>query len=247
MSISGCSSIYVKHPVALKPDKKLGITWCIHSSSEMNVVDGALSTDQNQVAFDERISQAINDIDLRFHSQRVNSNELTYRKLAQCTDPTTENDTSSLYLTLELSGYGSIKRKWRVVLIGTGAVEALFQGILVSAATDNPWLGVAVAAEEMTSEYLTWNGIDWIFGETYAPVTLEGILSYRNNIIWHDSYFVTENEDEIAKDERDDKSKQLIASLHQAEQKLLSSLSNYIHAEILEISPGHVEQPDDDY
>jgi hypothetical protein len=53
------------------------------------------------------------------------------------------------------------------------------KGFLVSSVIQNPWLGLGVAAEEMTSEYLTWNGVDWILGETYTPVTLEGQLTIR--------------------------------------------------------------------
>jgi len=84
--------------------------------------------------------------------------------------------TSDLYLTIELSGYGSLKEEWKDVLVGTGIAEGIIQGIIVGAATANPWLGVAVGAEEITSEYLTWNGVDWVLGEAYAPVTLEGTL-----------------------------------------------------------------------
>jgi hypothetical protein len=104
--------------------------------------------------------------------------------------------------------------------------------------TQNPWFGVAASAEEMTSEYLTWNGVDWLLGETYAPVTLEGKLMYvkNNNIIWQDSYFVTENDDELAKlgdKKKKDKARQLKASLHEAEGKLFSELNAYIARQVL--------------
>ena len=87
----------------------------------------------------------------------------------------------------------------------------------------------------MTSEYLTWNGADWLLGETYAPVTIEGNLIYKNKTIWEDSFFVTENEDELNENEKKDKSKQLIASLHKAENELLESLNTYLKKEILNI------------
>jgi len=107
------------------------------------------------------------------------------------------------------------------------------QGVIVGSVTQNPWLGFGAAAEEMTSEYLTWNGVDWLLGETYAPVTIEGELTYQSGIIWKDSYFVTKNEGELKKDERKDKSKQLIASLHKAENKLLNSLEEYMQHEVV--------------
>ena len=143
-----------------------------------------------------------------------------------------------MYLKIDLSGYGSIKSKWKDYLIASGAVEAVVQGVVVAAATQNPWFGVAASTEEMTSEYLTWNGVDWLLGETYAPVTLEGTLTERNDhkVIWEDSYFVTENDAELAKlgpAEKKDKSRQLRASLHKAETKLFSNLDAYFTRAVL--------------
>ena len=86
-------------------------------------------------------------------------------------------------------------------------MEALAQGAIISYATQNYWLGFAVAAEEFGSEYLSWNGVDWLFGETFAPVTLEGTLLHNNKIIWSDTYFISENEEELSKKERNNKSK----------------------------------------
>ena len=143
-----------------------------------------------------------------------------------------------MHLVVNLSGYGSIKPRWKNILIGTGAVEALAQGTIVDSVTQNPWFGIAASTEEMTSEYLAWNGVDWLLGKTYAPVTLEGKLTYSKNkkAIWKNSYFVTENDDEISKlsdKVKSDKSPQLKANLHEAERKLLSSFNFYITKQIL--------------
>lgn len=96
---------------------------------------------------------------------------------------------------------------------------------------------MGIAAEEMIQEYLTWNGVDWLLGETYAPVTLEGYMTYGKDkkIIWRNSYFVTENSDELkgwSKEEKKDKYRQLKASLHEAEGKLISNLNAYIMKEL---------------
>lgn len=244
--ITACSSVSIKEPLILSADEKIDVEWCIISSSEMNVIDSALSAHQNKTAFDKRIRQATNEIELRFRSQVPTNQHFVYTKIPQCSDIANHTlSNSSLTLNIELSGYGNIKRKWKLLLIGSGAIEALVQGIVVTAATDNPWLGFAVAAEEMTSEYLTWNGVDWLFGETYAPVTLEGSLYYQARLIWHNSYFVTENEDELAEQDRKDKSKQLIASLHLAQEKLMANLSEYLNREILGIKPASHAQTDE--
>lgn len=85
---------------------------------------------------------------------------------------------------------------------------------------------------------LTWNGVDWLLGETYAPVTLEGRLTYlrTGKTIWQDSYFVTDNEHELAKlgaKAKTDKALQLQASLHKAEYKLIAALNAYLRKQIL--------------
>lgn len=250
--IPACTSVYIEQPIkplTSESNDILNIEWCVISSSEMNVVDSALSAKQNRAAFDERIRQAKHEIELRFRSKRPTDTRFIYRKIPHCNEASKQTPAhSTLTLNLTLSGYGSLKRKWKLLLIGSGAVEALAQGIVVTVATDNPWLGFAVAAEEMTSEYLTWNGVDWLFGETFAPVTLEGSLYYQSKLIWHDSYFVTENEDELTKEDRKDKSKQLIASLHLAQEKLMTNLSEYLNHEILGLKPAadaHSDEFDD--
>jgi len=233
---SACSTVSIKEPLKLTADEKIEFEWCVISSSEMNVIDSTLSAQQNKTAFADRIRQATGDIELRFRSQVPTNKHFIYKKIPKCNDASNQTLSNSvLTLNIELSGYGNLKRKWKLLLIGSGAVEALAQGIVVTAATDNPWLGFAVATEEMTSEYLTWNGVDWFFGETYAPVTLEGSLYYQARIIWHDSYFVSENEEELAEEDRKNKSKQLIASLHLAQKKLMANLSEYLNREILGI------------
>ncbi|WP_298160267.1 hypothetical protein, partial [Ferrovum sp.] len=87
-------------------------------------------------------------------------------------------------------------------------------------------------------EYLSWNGIDWLMGETYAPVTLEGelVLASNEKTIWKDSEFITDNSDELDKMPKEQKKKkdvQLQASLHKAESELALSLNAYLDHEIL--------------
>lgn len=225
----GCSKTVVK-PIESKKVSHLNIQWNIKSTSSMNIIDKTLSKEQNKKQFNHRIQSAVVDIEKNFIPKITQNNFLTispnYKKI---------DDNKSLYLQIKLSGYGSIKNKWKTILIGTGIVEGVVQGVIVSSVTQNPWLGVGVATEEMTSEYLTWNGADWLLGETYAPVTIEGNLIYKNKTIWEDSFFVTENEDELNENEKKDKSKQLIASLHKAENELLESLNTYLKKEILNI------------
>ena len=49
-------------------------------------------------------------------------------------------------LQIRLSGYGQIKRKWLVYLIGSGVVEGVVQGVVVGKAVSG-WAGALVAVE----------------------------------------------------------------------------------------------------
>lgn len=234
LGLSGCSGVAVKSPMQDAAYGSTEIGWCVTSSSEMNVVDRTLSAQANRVEFDRRIAEATDDIRRHFTLKSVSGSSLPMVARQECGDGAVHGESApDLYLVIDLSGYGTIKEKWKAVLIGTGVVEGVFQGVLVGSATQNPWLGFGVAAEEMTSEYLTWNGVDWLLGETYAPITLEGRLTYRGRVIWEDSYFVTENEGELDPKDRKDKSKQLVASLHKAESELAEGLSEYLHKEVI--------------
>jgi len=195
--LSGCSTIYVHDPVQNDVVKPLALSWCVKSSSEMNKLNETLSDAENKKVFEMAIRQAISDVEKSVGSEASGGARVSIADAPKCLDAAEEASfDSGLYLYVEISGYGAIKKKWKRILIGTGAVEAVIQGVVVGAAT-TPWVGVAVAAEEMGSEYLTWNGVDWLLGETYAPVTLEAQLEYKKRIVWQDSYFVTENEDAL--------------------------------------------------
>lgn len=205
----------------------------------MNIIDKALTGEQNKERFEENIKAAIDDIQTYTRLNMAKDQFFELKELPTCNEsiPSGTSD-SALYLSIDLSGYGSVKPKWKKILIGTGAIEAIVQGVVIGSATQNPWLGIGVAAEEMTSEYLTWNGVDWLLGETYAPVTLEGkIVNIKDKkVIWKNSYFVTENSGELkklGKAEKKDKSNQLKASLHKAERKLIENLNAYLIKEVM--------------
>jgi hypothetical protein len=237
--LTGCSSIAVRNPAVKQEDNVVEFNFCVKSTAEMNILDESMTGEKNKENFAENIKAAVVDIQKYANSNIVKSPFLELKELPSCPESlSSSTPESSLYLSIDLSGYGSIRPEWKKILIGTGAVEAVFQGAVVGAATQSPWLGIGVAAEEMTSEYLTWNGVDWLLGETYAPVTLEAEMIYVKDktIIWRDDYFITENAEEIEKlspDEQKDKLEQLNASLHKAELKLIENLNSYLTSEVL--------------
>jgi len=233
--LTGCSSISVSEPIIGSKKEVLELSYCVVSSVEVDTVKDSISDEENKKELDKSLKIAINNISNTLQTGIKHTPDFHITALPKCIDDAEVlNLPSDLYLKVELSGFGSLKREWKNVLIGTGIAEGIIQGVIVGAATSNPWLGIAVGAEEIGSEYLTWNGVDWILGEAYAPVTLEASLLYinKNEIIWQDSFFVTENEDELNDAEKKVKSMQLKASLHKAVE-LLSSLNTYLQDEIL--------------
>lgn len=95
-------------------------------------------------------------------------------------------------LVVDVSGYGRIKRRWLVYLIGSGAVEAAVQGVVAYHVVNNLWVALGVGLEELTSELITWGGGAWLFDAWYAPVTLEArlVAASDGRTVWRDVVFV---------------------------------------------------------
>lgn len=237
--LPGCTSVAVKDPLAGEHRGDLLICYSVNTDVEPVELDSHLSDAQNRQQFHRLLTAAVDEMNQYI---QLHVAPLSPVRLAGNLDCDAAGrgrpDEEKLYLDLELTGYGALKSEWKTILIGTGAVEAAVQGGVVYAATRKVWLALAVGGEEMTSEYLTWNGADWLLGETFAPVTLEAELTHGKNgrVIWKDSAFVTENEDELDqfdKSVQKRKPVQLMASLHKAEQELISGLNTYLSTEIL--------------
>jgi len=146
---------------------------------------------------------------------------------------------ADLLLAIDVSGYGHIKRRWIVLMVGSGVIEAVTQGVAAADATGNPVLGLGVGAEEMTSEGLTWIGGSWFWAKYFAPVTLEGRM-WRvrdGRLIWHDIIFADNSSDEIWElltgKKLPKKQQALAASLAKAEKTMFDDLGRYVHGQIL--------------
>lgn len=79
-------------------------------------------------------------------------------------------------LFVQMSGYGKIKKKWQLYLIGSGMVEALVQGVAMYKISKNRWAGIALGVEEIAQELLTWVGGIALFNKFFTPVILEAKL-----------------------------------------------------------------------
>ena len=110
-----------------------------------------------------------------------------------------KNHSAQAVLLVEVSGYGSIKKKWLYYLIGTGMIEGVTQGVIAARLVDNPWIGVAVALEEIGQEVLVWGGGSRLFNQYYSPVTLEAKLISTSDAqtIWSDTVFISTDDEAI--------------------------------------------------
>jgi hypothetical protein len=100
---------------------------------------------------------------------------------------------ADVVLSAKLSGYGRVKDKWIMLLIASGVVEGGVQGFVAAKLVHNTWVAVAVAAEEIGQETLTWWGGSFLLGKVFSPVILEGKLTSASDgaVIWSKTSFST--------------------------------------------------------
>ncbi|WP_434782351.1 MAG: hypothetical protein WJ306_00050 [Ferrovum myxofaciens] len=253
---SGCSTVSVHDPLTMKQKDIALVYYCIESTAQMSILDKTFTKEINKKKFEEDQKVSLEVINDYLNKNIVKSPYLDIKKLSSCQDlRKLPNNPNSLYLSITLSSYGNLNDRWKKIFFGSVLIESIVQGVVVSSATKNPWLGLAVTVEEMGREYLTWsglavamagfgqeylawNGMNWYMGKTYAPVTLEGELVTLTDqqTIWKDNSFITDNPEELKnmnKDEKNNKEVQLKASLHLAEKELISSLNTYLTKEVL--------------
>lgn len=144
-------------------------------------------------------------------------------------------------LVIRLSGYGRLKRRWVVYLIGTGIVEGVVEGVIVGGATKNVWVGLAVGLEEIGQEVLTWGGGSYLFNMYYAPVTIEGELlsTVDGEQVWsHTTYDSIDRKSlkKLPEEERKKKEVQLKVTAEKAEQDLVENLEKAARKNLLKES-----------
>lgn len=87
----------------------------------MNVIDKTLADEQNKEILENNIKNAIDDIRSHAGSNMAKSPLLEFRELTTCSEKLESIPTdASLYLTLELSGYGSMKTNGKQFLLLPG-------------------------------------------------------------------------------------------------------------------------------
>jgi len=151
---------------------------------------------------------------------------------------------ADMVLAVDVAGYGRVKRKWILIMAGSGLIEGVAQGVATAGVSGNPLLGAGVAAEEIASESLTWIGGGWLWNKYLAPVTLEGRM-WRvrdGRLVWQDIQFA-DSSDFLALlfgGKTVTKEDALKASLKEAEDDLFEDLDRYLSKQILYTRKGRV-------
>lgn len=151
---------------------------------------------------------------------------------------------ADLVLAVDVSGYGRVKRRWVLLMAGTGLIEGVAQGVAAAGITGNPVVGAGVAAEEFAQESLIWLGGAWLWNKYLAPVTLEGRM-WRvrdGRLIWHEVQFADSSDllKLLFGKKQPKKEKALAMSLKKAEDDLFSDLVRYIDRQILHPGKGRM-------
>ncbi len=108
---------------------------------------------------------------------------------------------ADVLMQVRIAGYGRIKRKWMFYLGASALVEGTVQGVAAAAVINEPWVGVAVAAEEFLQELVVWGGGVYLFDHVFTPVILEAELysGHDGAVIWSDTAFQYRNPDALEK------------------------------------------------
>ena len=144
---------------------------------------------------------------------------------------------ADLLLAVNVAGYGAIPRKWVWLMAGSGVVEGTAQGVAAAGVSGHPAVGLAVAAEELLQESLTWLGGAWFWNRYLAPVALEGRM-WRvrdGRLVWHEIQFADSSQwtNILLHRKRPPRAARLKSSLATAEKRLLDDLDRYLEFQVL--------------
>ena len=140
-------------------------------------------------------------------------------------------------LHVDLAGYGKLKRSWLTFLIGTGMVEAVVQGLIVTRATSSSAAGLAVGLEEAVQELLTWGGGAYLIQRRFLPVILKGqlISTTDGEVVWSDTAIDTLDRkalETLPAEKRNDRATQLELTTERAINELTADLLKETNQEL---------------
>jgi len=219
IAIYGCASHWSKHNVFFEAPQKLKVivlpVECEVRVKKLKLIkstkDDVLPTDAEEKIIKDEIARVAEEISKNIEVRLNNSYffesvplektrlamntigikglELSDKQLKELGEVLN----AKLILRTYLSGYGTIKKKWQVLLLGSGLLEGVTQGIIAYKLSHSKSLSILIATEEFAQEALVWGGGIYIFNHIFSPVILESeLISVSDQrIIWSKTAFST--------------------------------------------------------
>lgn len=179
-----------------------------------------VETERFELAPDTDVERAMLELHISTSGEKMTNSELS--RLGKKLDV-------SAVLNVTIGGYGKIKRKWKLWLIGSAISEAIFQGVITAEILGNPWIGAGIATEEVISETVQWGGGIYFFNRIFTPIVLDarGVSVFDKKSIWRGLAVATMNFkalNKLPKEERKKKEIRLQLVSDKALDKLVRSL-----------------------
>lgn len=133
-------------------------------------------------------------------------------------------------LVTRLSGYGKMKKKWLALLIGSGVVEGVVQGVAVAQVVKSDWVPWVVGGQEILREVVVWGGGALLLNKIYTPVILESrLISVQNGkTLWRGTFSGLSNKKALKGFPQEDRRKKhvrLRATADKVQERLIRSLA----------------------
>ncbi len=121
---------------------------------------------------------------------------------------------ASIFLQIEVEGYGHIKKIWLAYLVGSGLAEGLFDGVVASFALGpkQQWVAAAIGGEEALQETAEWLGGAYLMDRFFTPVILKARLinSHTGKVFWSETEMGTRDAADLKKFPKSDRKKKQV-------------------------------------
>ena len=186
-------------------------------------LEGKLNeTGKFEIVPDTELAKAMTELNLSSPTERLTHDELARigKKL---------NVPAVLGVTI--GGYGKVKTKWLFYIFGSGALEAIAQGLAAAALTSNPWVIAGVVGEEVLQESTVWGGGIYFFDRIFTPVILDAnlISVFDRKSVWKDMPIATISFKALKKLPKEERKRKEVR-LRLASEKALKKLAKVLDA-----------------
>ena len=121
---------------------------------------------------------------------------------------------ASIFLQIQVEGYGHIKKIWLAYLVGSGLAEGLVEGVAASFALGpkQQWIAASIGAEEALQETAEWLGGAYLLDRFFTPVILKARLinGHTGQVFWDETAMGTRAAADLKKFPKSERAKKQI-------------------------------------